>query len=277
MVIHKFNIGLILLGLGLIIAAFRTQGAHDTVQTIDLDMPMSMLCNASGKVAFNSSAPVTIDRFMDIHDLPRFTEHILNLPSPFIYLTKPTCSETDLFVTELVKSYSISDTMRFDSYVGYQVRKNQTKSLFQSQNHFEMMAPDWSGRENIANEMYGNHYQDLSQQIYSTTYTHALPDIDIENQWSVNVKVNIRNYIGFSSKLICAVSNKEGEFHRMEKTLPSRLRGNSSWNSVQNIFQIAGHTLQEGDTLSIYIWNPRLEQLEIDNFEVELLVEQPTF
>ena len=63
----------------------------------------------------------------------------------------------------------------------------------------------------------------------------------------------------------------------MEKTLPSRLKGSISWNSWQNIFQIAGHTLHEGDTLSIYIWNPRLEQLEIDNFEVELLVEQPTF
>ena len=265
-------------GIIILIPLFKILNPPNQEEIIELEARIPALVNASGKVEIRNAETAIIDRFLDKNDLPRFKETLQRIPGSFLYLTKKKCCSSDLFLSAIQEIHSVVDTNYYGSYLGYSVAANSKSNiLFSAANHFEMIPPEWTGSEDISNDNYANHFQNLGQRQYSSTYIQPLPIIDIQDQLSIKVAINIRNYDGYTSKLICAVTNENGQFKRLEKTLPSYLESTTQWITWKSDFLISGDELTVGDSVSIYIWNPRLEQLEIDNFEVKILVEQPTF
>ncbi len=107
---------------------------------------------------------------------------------------------------------------------------------------------------------------------YSVTYTQLLDSNELEfNQIFLDAKLKV--WVADQSKASLVISlEKEGEMvHYRKVEIQNYLVAFSSWSTIDLSTLVETKLIPMGTNLKIYLWNPGLDDIYIDNFEVELI------
>ncbi len=206
---------------------------------------------------------ILMNRFLDRADLSAFRECLSTLETrTFVFYTRsiPTPS-SHVFTDFLTANYDV-DTIKLDG--GYSAYRCATRSVTPYFfNGFDLQSSHWTILEKALElEDSGNRFENNSDFKYSSTFEHSW-DRTFQTATSVDIAVDIKTEKTSSAKLAFSIVDNGSEIVHYFNALPDT---ENTWQKVEWSIPIKEKDLPESALLKIYIWNPRLESVAVDNY-----------
>ena len=199
------------------------------------------------------------DRFLDRSDLNRLRQYISNAPPQSQVAHQPNAFQPS--VTAFLKSQSGQiDSTNTDGWHLFRLEK-KPESLCT----FDGPSPNWiNAFEDLKADDRGNNFQDCSKRTYSASFNLQYQDTGLK---AIAVSAKVRGDSD-RAQLVISAEGPDGtrtrSTHRVRKILPDH----SEWSTIQVQKAIPAHSLPIH--IKVYLWNPRQEPIEIDDFSVVL-------
>jgi hypothetical protein len=212
------------------------------------------------------------DRFLDLGDLERFKQIVMNYRENFSFITRSICNpQSEIFVNFLRSEDLIADSSYIGGHEIYLCSIPQQQNIFSMLNNFEAPLVGWKDQGVNLRMEQNNTFQSLKDRDYSATFMLNLKSVSWSESNAVKIKMNHRNSEPIESSLIF---NLQGEDMKdlvwRSQLLSDHLSSENTWKTHEWILSVEPQWKPAG-YLNVYIWNKGKTNLDIDNIEVTLL------
>ena len=207
------------------------------------------------------------DRFLDWRDFPRFRELVRNQRSPFLYESRSPCNREDFFLDFLHRSTHFDSTRTLDDGGVVCYPSRYQSFIISSFNGFEGYASGWKKVEqgNTLDKS-GNRFQKLVGDKFSSIWDGP---ISLTNKQYLNLNISVETRgenvvdVGLVYALQAGDEVVHYQSHLLKQQQDSIKWSKTRWNSSLEV--------DAGDyNLRVYLWNPALRSLDLDNFSIEV-------
>ena len=205
---------------------------------------------------------ILVNRFLDRADLSGFRECISALEEQeFVFYSRPIPTPTGHVFTDFLSTNYDVDTLSLDKgYFAYRCTSRSLAPYFF--NGFDLETSRWTIVESaIEMEPSGNRYENISALKYSSTFEHPW-DQTFESTSGVDISLEVKAESPSSAKLVFSIVNNGSEIVHHFKPLPDT---KNAWEKIQWSVP-SSDEVPKSAILKVYIWNPALEAIGVDNY-----------
>lgn len=210
---------------------------------------------------------ILLNRFLDRADLSGFRECISALETQrFVFYTRslPTPSG-HLFTDFLSANYDVDTILLDRGYKAFRCTSRSGSPYFF--NGFDLKTSRWTIIENaIEMETSGNRFENISNLKYSSTFEHPW-NSTFQSTSATNITLEVKTESPSSAKLVFSIVHDGSEIVHHFKPLPDT---KNVWQKVQWRIPHGDEVLPKSAILKIYIWNPALDTIAVDDYLITL-------
>lgn len=249
----------------LITAAYLLRNSSQT-ELVLLDDTDIHLVNAIDDLTLSNQEKgdtILVHRFLDRADLSGFRECISALEEQsFVFYSRPIPTPSGHLFTDFLSANYAVDTLSLDKgYFAYRCNSRSLAPYFF--NGFDLETSRWTIIESAMEiETSGNRFENISDIKYSSTFERPW-DKTFASTSAVDITLEVKTESPSNAKLVFSIVDDGSEIVHHFKPLPDT---KNAWQKIQWSIPSSEELLPKSSTLKIYIWNPALEAIAVDNY-----------